>query len=175
MVTWLSVLLFLGAVIWVRAGIGLVAVAGGLYYLREYVMNQEAVCKVTAPERRRKVFQRLRELASEKSFLLALGGILLLAFAVNLVEAVCSAGIPAVYSQVLALNRLSTGAYYAYIALYIAVFMLDDLLIFVTAMKTLQLAGLGTRYTRASNLVGGVLLLALGAVMLLRPDWLMFG
>ena len=53
--------------------------------------------------------------------------------------------------------------------------MLDDLIVFITAMTTLQIVGLGTRYTRASNLIGGLLLLALGAVMLLRPEWLMFG
>lgn len=39
----------------------------------------------------------------------------------------------------------------------------------------LQFAGLGTKYTRASSLVGGTVLLALGALLLLRPEWLMFG
>ncbi len=175
MAAWLNLLLFVGSVVWVRAAIGAVAIAGGLYYLREYAVNRDAVCKVTAPQARRAVFERLRALATERRFLLAIGGIVLLAFAVNLVEAVCSAGIPAVYTQLLALNALSQPAYYAYLALYIAVFMLDDLIVFVAAMKTLQFAGIGTRYTRASQLLGGALLLALGALLLLRPEWLMLG
>jgi glutaredoxin len=174
MAAWLNLLLFLGTVIWVRSAIALVAIAGGLYYLREYVLNPEAACKVTAPEGRQRVFRKLKELASERNFLLALGGILVLAFAVNLVEAVCSAGIPAVYAQVLAANALPTWQYYAYIGLYVVVFMLDDLFVFVVAMKTLEFTGLGARYTRAASLVGGILLLALGVVMLLRPEWLMF-
>lgn len=175
MAAWLNLLLFLRGVVWVRAAIGVVAIAGGLYYLREFALNREAVCKVTAPQARRQVFERLRALALERRFLVALAGMVLLAFAVNLVEAVCSAGIPAVYTQLLAMNALPDVAYYAYLALYIAVFMLDDLIVFVAAMKTLQLVGLGTKYTRATNLVGGALLLALGAVMLLRPEWLMLG
>jgi glutaredoxin len=174
MAAWLNLLLFLGSVVWVRAGVALVAIAGGLYYLRQYVTNPEAACKVTAPESRQRVFRRLKALAMERNFLVAFGGILVLAFAVNLVEAICSAGIPAVYAQVLAANPMPTWQYYAYILLYITVFMLDDLVIFVAAMKTLEFAGVGTKYTRASNLVGGLLLLALGAVMLLRPEWLMF-
>jgi glutaredoxin len=174
MAAWLNLLLFLGAVVWVRAAIGVVALGGGAWCVREYFVNREAVCKVTAPARRREVFARLRALASEPSFMLALAGIVLLAFAVNLVEAVCSAGIPAVYSQVLALNRLPAWQYAAYIALYILVFMADDLLVFFAAMKTLQITGLSSRYTRASNLLGGVVLLALGALLLLRPDLLMF-
>ena len=173
MAAWLNVLLFLGAVAWVRAAIGIVALAGGAYCIREYFVNREAVCKVTAPARRKQVFERLRALASERNFLLALAGIVALAFAVNLVEAVCSAGIPAVYSQVLAMNELPRWQYYAYISLYILVFMADDLVVFFAAMKTLQITGLSGKYTRASNLIGGALLLCLGA-LLLRPDLLMF-
>jgi glutaredoxin len=172
---WLNVLLFLGAVVWVRAAIGLVALGGGAYCIREYFANREATCKVTAPARRRQVFERLRALASERRFLLALAGIVLLAFAVNLVEAVCSAGIPAVYSQVLAMNDLPRWQYYAYLGLYILVFMADDLVVFLVAMKTLQITGLSGKYTRVSNLLGGTLLLCLGALLLLRPDLLTFG
>jgi hypothetical protein len=94
---------------------------------------------------------------------------------VNLVEAVCSAGIPAVYSQVLAMNDLPRWQYYAYLGLYILVFMADDLVVFLVAMKTLQITGLSGKYTRASNLLGGTLLLCLGALLLLRPDLLTFG
>lgn len=169
MAAWLNVLQFVGGVVWVR-----VAIVGGLDYLREYVLDKEAVCKVTAPQARRAVFERLRALAAERRFLIALGGIVLLAFAVNLVEAVCSAGIAVVHTQLLALSALSKPAYYAYLALYIAVFMLDDLVVFVAAMKTLQFAGIGTRHTRASQLLGGTLLLVLGA-LLLRPQWLVLG
>jgi hypothetical protein len=159
----------------VRAAVGLVALGGGFYYLREYWRNPDAVCKVTAPEGRRRVLERLRGLAAERRFWVALAGILALAFAVNLVELLCSAGIPAVYTQVLALSELPAWQYYAYLALYLFVFMLDDLFVFVVAMKTLQVAGLTTRYVRFSHLAGGVVLLAIGALLLLRPELLMFG
>ena len=130
---------------------------------------------MTAPQARRRVFESLRTLATESRFWLALLGILALAFAVNLVELICSAGIPAVYTQVLALSNLPAWHYYAYLALYILVFMLDDLFVFVVAMKTLQIAGVTTSYSRFSHLAGGVVLLAIGALLLLRPEWLMFG
>jgi len=175
MAAWLNFLLFIGAVVWVRAAMGVVALAGGFYYLREYFRNPAAVCKVTAPRARQQVFENLRRLASEQRFWLALSGILALAFAVNLVELICSAGIPAVYTQVLTLSDIPRWQYYAYLALYITVFMLDDLFVFVVAMKTLQLTGVTGGYTRFSSLAGGIVLLALGALLLLRPEWLMFG
>lgn len=175
MAAWLNLLLFLGALLAVRVAIGLVALGGGFYSMRQYFTRADEVCAVTAPERRRLVFQQLKTLAQEGRFLVALGGILVLAFLVNLVELLCSAGIPAVYTQILAMHALPTWQYYAYLLLYILVFMADDLLVFVLAMVTLQVSGLTGAYSRYSHLIGGVLLLAIGAVMLLRPDLLMFG
>jgi hypothetical protein len=121
------------------------------------------------------VFQRLRALAQERNFLLALSGILALAFLVNLVELVCSAGIPAIYTQILAMHSLPMWQYYGYLLLYILVFMADDMLVFASAMLTLQVSGLGSKYSRYSHLIGGVLLLLIGALLLLRPDLLTFG
>ncbi len=175
MAAWLNFLLFMGAAVWVRAAVALVALGGGIYYLRESFRDPEAACRVPAPQARRRVFESLRRLANESRFWLALLGILALAFAVNLVELLCSAGIPAVYTQVLALSGLPAWQYYGYLALYILVFMLDDLFVFVVAMRTLQVAGVTAEYSRFSHLAGGLVLLAIGALLLLRPEWLMFG
>lgn len=67
-----------------------------------------------------------------------------MAFAVNLVELTCSAGLPAIYTQVLALNKMTGWHYYLYILIYIFFFMLDDLFIFFVAMITLEMTGITT-------------------------------
>jgi len=171
---WLNLLLFLGVLLWVRVAVGLLAIAGGAWYLREFFVNPEALCKVTGAQSRQRVLQRLREVALERRFWIALAGIVALAVAVNLVEFICSAGIPAVYVQVLTLSELPAWQYHAYLLLYILVFMLDDLLIFVVAMKTLQVTGLTGRYARWSHLIGGILLLLIGILLLFRPESLSF-
>lgn len=175
MAAWLNFILFIGMVTWVRAIIGLVALGGGIYNLREYFVNKDANCKVTNKEKRQKVFQRLKDITHKESFLLAIGGIILLAFAVNLVEAVCSAGLPAVYTQILSLNDLSKAQYYLYILLYIFFFMLDDLIIFFVAMKTLHMTGASKKYSRWSNLIGGILMAVIGILLIFKPELLMFG
>jgi hypothetical protein len=115
---------------------------------------------------------RLRAAVSERSFVMAVVGIMTLAIAVNMIELLCSAGIPAVYTQVLALSNLSPVAYYGHLALYIAVFMLDDAIIFVAAMLTLQATGLAASYSRWSHLIGGGVLLGIGFLLVFRPEWL---
>lgn len=172
---WLNLLLFLGFILWVRLGIGIVALGGGGYYLREYVVNKEGACKVTGGEKRKKIFQKLRDITHKQQFLFAFIGIILLAVAVNLVELICSAGLPAVYTQMLTLSHLPTWQYYLYLLLYIFFFMLDDLIVFFAAMITLQVTGLSSKYSRWSHLVGGIIMLFIGVLLILKPEWLMFG
>lgn len=175
MSAWLNLFLFIGFIATVRIIIGLVSLGGGVYSLKEFWTNKEAACKVTGQEKRRAVFDKIKKVIHEKSFIMALIGIILLAFAVNLVELICSAGLPAIFTQVLALSNLPTWQYYLYIGLYIFFFMLDDLIIFFIAMFTLQLTGITTKYTRISRLVGGILMLAIGLTLIFKPEWLMFG
>ena len=172
---WLNALLALGDVLWLRRVIAFVALMGGAYYLKRFFATDGDSCKVTAPASRRRVLDQLRNLASEPRLWLALIGILALAFVVNLIELVCSAGIPAIYTQLLAMHSLPSEQYYGYLLLYIVIFMLDDVVVFVVAMTTLRLAGIGTRYVRTSNLLGGIILLLIGLAMLFRPEWLAFG
>ncbi|MDD3896729.1 MAG: hypothetical protein PHU04_02690 [Candidatus Peribacteraceae bacterium] len=172
---WLNLLLFIGFILWVRLAIGLVALGGGGYYLKEFFLNPHGGCKVTGGERRQKVFARMKEITQNSHFALALGGIIILAVAVNLVELICSAGLPAVYTQVLTLSDLPMWQYYLYLLLYILIFMLDDLFIFFSAMITLQMTGLSDKYARVSHLIGGTLMLLIGLLLIFKPEWLMFG
>jgi glutaredoxin len=172
---WLNLLLFIGFILWVRLIVGLIALGGGGYYLKEYFFNPHSACRVTGGEKRQKIFAKLKSLTHERSFWVAFFGIIILAVAVNLVELICSAGLPAVYTQILTLTNLQTWQYYGYLFLYIFVFMLDDLFIFFAAMITLQMTGLSDKYSRISHLVGGVVMLAIGILLIFKPEWLMFG
>jgi hypothetical protein len=172
MAAWLNVVLWIGAVIWLRIAIGALAVGAGLYYLREYWTNPGGLCRVTGSGTRRRFTDAFRSVVEQPSLPIAALGIAALAIAVNLIELVCSAGVPAIYTQMLAMHDLTIATYYGYLALYLLVFLLDDAAIFVTAMITLRAATSTGRYARGSHLIGGAVLLGLGGVMLLRPEWL---
>ncbi|OGF21357.1 hypothetical protein A2Y83_02535, partial [Candidatus Falkowbacteria bacterium RBG_13_39_14] len=175
MSAWLNLFLLLGFILWIRIIVGIVALGSGGYNLKEYFVNKEGGCKVAEDEKRRKIFDKLRNITQEKKFWIALGGIILLAFAVNLVELICSAGLPAVYTKVLSLANMPVWKYYLYLLLYIFFFMLDDLIIFVIAMATLEMTGISAKYGRISRLIGGIIMLLIGILLIFRPGWLMFG
>jgi glutaredoxin len=172
---WLNLFLFLGFIVWVRLLIGVVSLGAGAHYLRDYWVNKRGGCGVMGDEKRQRIFLKLQGITQKRQFLLALGGIILLAVAVNMVELICSAGLPAIYTQVLSLSNLPSWQYYLYFGLYILVFMLDDLFIFFTAMITLQAVGVQSKYSRYSHLIGGFLMLIIGLLLIFKPEWLMFG
>jgi hypothetical protein len=175
MSAWLNLFLFLGFVFWARLVIGILALFGGGYSLKKFLLNKNGGCAVTDDKKRQKVFQKIKKIVNESNFQIALGGIIVLAFMVNLVELICSAGLPAIYTQVLALNELSKIQYYLYILLYILFFMLDDLFIFFMAMLTFEMTGISTKYSRYSQLVGALVMSTIGLLLIFKPEWLMFG
>lgn len=175
MSAWLNLVLFLGFVVWVRLLIGGLAILGGGYSLKEFIFNKKGGCKITGSEKRQKVFEKMKLLVRQNSLWFSLGGIILLAFAVNLVELICSAGLPAVYTQVLAINNISPLSRYLYIFGYILFFMLDDIAIFFIAMFTLEMSGVTTKYSRVSRFIGGILMFLIGLLLIFKPEILMFG
>ncbi len=174
MAAWLNLLLFIGFVAWLRIFIGIVALVSGGHQLKEYFTAPPGVCEATDAKQQQKILDRAKKFVHEKSFWLALGGMVSLAVIVNFVEAVCSAGLPVIYTQILTLAGLPVWQYYAYLLLYIFVFMLDDLIIFFGAMLALRGLAFTGKYSRFSRLVGGILMLIIGALLLFRPEWLIF-
>lgn len=175
MAAWLNLVLFLGLIIWVRLFIAMLALFGGSYSISKFFKNKAGTCEVTGGERKQKIFEKLKNIVKKNNLWVALGGMILLAFAVNLVELICSVGLPAVFTQVLAMNNLSTVNYYLYILLYILFFMIDDLIVFFVAMFTLKMTGITNKYARYSHLIGGAVMILIGILLIFKPEWLMFG
>jgi len=159
--------LYIGYVKAVTIVIGLVALGGGILQIRGFIETKGAVvCEVTDEDSRKKTMTKVQQIVSSPLTWGILVGIMALAFTVNAVEFVCSAAIPAVFTQVLSLAGLTTLQYYGYILLYVLFFMLDDLVIFGTAAFALT-SSLGDRYAKYTRPVGATILIVLGLLLLL--------
>ena len=178
MAAWLNLFLFIGYVRIIQIIIGALALFVGVYYLREYWQKRgktEAECKVVKGEKRKKIIERINQIVESKKIIYALAGIIALAFVVNLIELACSIGLPAIYTQILTLSNLPKWQYYLYLLFYIIIFMLDDMIIFTAAMLATKATGLSGKYGKFSELVGGLLIFLIGVLLVLKPEWLMFG
>lgn len=173
---WLNAFLVVGYLMIVRVGIGVLALGVGIYFIQDYIKKRKQdalVCEVASDEKKNKIISKLQEIMQKKSALAVIVGVVAVAFSVNLIELMCSAGIPAIYTQILSQSELSGAGYYMYLLVYDFFYMLDDIVILLIAGFTWQLLANTGKYTKYSHLIGGVLLLILGAIMLINPNLLM--
>jgi len=166
MTAWLNAFLFIGFVRPVTIVIGLVALGGGILQVKEVIETKGAiVCEVTGEESRKKTMTRVQKIVSSPITLGTMVGIVVLAFAVNSIEFVCSAAVPAVFTRVLSLASLTSFQHYGYILLYVLFFMLDDLIIFGSAAIAMT-SNVGERYSKYFRPVGATILIILGLLLL---------
>ena len=97
-----------------------------------------------------------------------------LAVSVNIVELLCSAGLPIVFSELLVINNISASKAVLYDLLYILFFLLDDIIVFCIAIKTMDVVGISSKYNKYSHLIAGIIMLLIGILLLFKPGWLMF-
>ncbi|KAF0224454.1 MAG: Uncharacterized protein FD133_1564 [Erysipelotrichaceae bacterium] len=172
MLTWLNITILFGTITYLRWFIAAIAVAGGIFNIREYILTPPG-CEVIDDRKRKKISKRIKEIFSQPVFVLAAIGVVALAISVNLVELICSAGLPVLYTQVLSIQNMTGIEKILYLLLYLAFFIADDIIVFIIAMKTTQLTGISTKYSRWSHLVGGIVMITLAIIMVLKPEWLM--
>ena len=161
---------------WFKYLIALVAFVGGIINLNAYfkTRKKDTGCTVTNIDKRRKIIFRIKRILTEKSFVLAFLGIIFLAFSVNLIELACSAGLPVLFTQIIALNNLSVFDTAIYFFLYLLFFMIDDIIVFIIAMITFKVTGISNKYSKYSHLIGGIIMVIIGILMAFKTEWLMF-
>lgn len=177
MLAWLNLATFISKIAFIRVLIAVVALVVGLINIYKYIESlkkKDEGCDVVDKKDRKKIMNKIIAITKEKRFIFALLGVIVLAASVNIIELMCSIGIPLLFTQILAMNNLSTFSYMIYMLIYIFFFLIDDIVIFVISMVTLKVTGLSTKYTKYSHLVGGILMLIIGLLLIIKPELLMF-
>jgi len=98
---------------------------------------------------------------------------MLVAIAVNFLELACSAGLPLLFTQILAYRSLPYAIYLMYIGIYVFFFLVDDIAVFVISMITLEVKGISNRFGKVSQLVGGAIMIAIGILLMFFPTIIM--
>lgn len=177
MLAWLKVAISFNTSKILKLMIALVALIAGAINIRSYIKEKKKKdngCEVVNEKKRKKIFSKIKKITTEKKFIISIVGIMALAVSVNLVELACSAGLPLIFTQTLALNDLNTFQYGLYLFLYLLFFLIDDIVVFVIAMKTLNIKGISSKYGKYSHLIGGIFMILIGLLMIFKPEWLMF-
>ena len=174
MLSWFNIVVNVMASVIFRNIISVIAIVGAIINLRAFFKSNDSGCEVVNDKKRKKVISKIKDFTKEKSLFIALGGVIFLAVSVNVIELACSAGLPLVFTQLLAINNVSSFESFIYTLIYIFFFLIDDIIIFLIAMSTTKVHAISTKYNKYSHLIGGILMLIIGILLLVKPEWLMF-
>jgi cytochrome c biogenesis protein CcdA/glutaredoxin len=172
---WFTTWDFVGLDALVTPLVGILAVGGGLFFLYRYRKNRNKplVCDITDIDTQYSTTQKIQDLITKPTTIFTILGIIAIAFSVNIIEFACSIGVPQAYTKILELNNLDFITRQFYILIYTLGYMVDDVVVFGLAIWGFsKLEAHGHKYAQLSLLIGGILMLVLGAILVLNPSLL---
>ncbi len=170
---WFTAWDFIGLDQYVTPIVGLIAMGAGCFFLYEATCSK-GECKITSLEQRRRTNLRIKNIATMPFTLASAIAVIGLALSVNIIEFACSVGIPQTFTKILDLNNLSFLHRQAMMFTYIFMYMIDDFIVFGLALWSTEYVHLTHKYSRLCNVIGGALMILLGALLVFAPGVLQF-
>ena len=161
---------------WMKIVIAIFILIFGILNLRKYlkIRKEEAGCTVVDDKKRKNLISRMKKIVNNKSFMLSIIGVIVLAASVNLIEMACSLGFPLVFNEVLTVNNVVGVTRIIYLLIYIFFYMIDDIVVFAISMITLEATGITNKYNKLCTLISAIIMIIMGVLLILKPEWLMF-
>jgi hypothetical protein len=142
MAAWLSFFDVVGHSRLVQVLLGCLALFVGALHVKDFFVFHEGLTASIPETAKPGIYLRVTRILKADRLAGAMAGVVVLALLVNVVELACTAGLPAIYTHVLAQHDLTRLEHYGYLALYQVTYMLDDALVLLVAVVTLSHARL---------------------------------
>jgi len=172
MAAWLGVFRVVGALPWVTAGAGGLALIIGIINTKDFFAFRQGVSLSISDTQRGDIFRRSRLVMAAGSLPAMLAATIMLAIAANFYELLCTAGFPMVYTRLLTMQVADSSRQMLYLALYNTVYVLPLLLIVMTFVRTVGSRKLSEREGRLLKLLSGLMMSGLGLFLLAAPELL---
>jgi hypothetical protein len=163
MAAWLNLFLLIGLSRASQLVIAAIAIVAGLINVKDFFAFKWGGISLGVPEKAKPgIYSRMRSILHAESLGAAIIGAVVLAVLVQIVEFLCTSGFPALFTRILTLRQLDTASYYGYLLLYIAAYMIDDIVILGIGVAMLSRHRLQEREGRVLKLISGLVMIGLG-------------
>ena len=172
MAAWLNLFLLIGLSRITELILGGIGMLAGAVNIKDFWVFRHGISLGIPDSARPRLYDRIRRILTAENMAAALMGTVVFAVLVQAVELLCTAGLPALYTRILTLHHLDRWAYYGHLMLYNVAYMLDDVIVLTIGVITLSHYRLQEREGRWLKLLSGAVMLSLGLVLILKPEWL---
>jgi glutaredoxin len=172
MAAWLNIFLIIGFSRILQIIIGLTALLIGAVHIKDYLAFKKGFSLSIPDSAKPSLYSHIRDVIYAENIIATFIAIIIMAILVNMIELLCTAGLPAIYTQVLTLQQLNTSQYYLYLLLYNIAYMFDDALMVGLVVFTMSKQRLEEEQGRWLKLLSGSIILILGGLLLFAPNLL---
>jgi len=159
---WLNLFLTIGLSRASEIVIAAVAILAGIVNVKDFFAFGTGP-SLSIPEKSKPgIYARMRAILHAENLWGALVATVILGVLVQFVELLCTSGFPALFTRILTLQHMEGAQYYGYLLLYLAAYMLDDLMILAIGVITLSRHRLQEREGRWLKLISGLVMVGLG-------------
>ncbi len=165
-VLWYKVFSTLSAyMIAIETLVAMIGIAGGIYCFKEFINQRKygATCQSIGSKLVSKLSSQVNNsFKGNATSLGILGSILAFATILTIVEFPCSAATPVTFSAILAGENLSPALYFFYIALFVFLYMIDEIVILIIAAYKMELWLTSDKFTQWATLAEAIILTLIG-------------
>lgn len=170
----LGLIIDLTTITYIRNVIAVLAIILGIYNLLTFIKERNKTgCHIVKNEKRKNIISKINNILKHNNILLLIGGAFLLATSVNIIEMACSLGFPTIFLEILTINKIKGLLKILYLLIYIFFYLIDDLIVFIISIKAFSAKGISTKYNKYVHLIGGIIMIILGLLLILKPEWIM--
>jgi len=163
---WYQLFYYLAPVIKImNVFVGLLGVGGAIYFLKQFIDSRKA--SLTCDSQENKIITK-HSLKIQKAFQESGGiwgliiGVLIFSSVITIVEFPCSAVIPVLFAGIMAHAKLSLLSYILYLGLYLFFYMLDEIIVFLIAVFTMNVKIASGKTMTWLSLIEAIVLFSLG-------------
>jgi len=152
--------------------IGAVAFIGGVHFLRKFfeVKEKGPVCEMETGWGKgimKKSSEKIKELFEGGRIISILLGLLIFDLVISVIEFPCSGALPVVFAGILSGANISSFQYYFYLSIFLFFYLLDEMIVFLTAVFTMRIWISSPKFVIWSNLAISLIMFLLGLYYLL--------
>jgi cytochrome c biogenesis protein CcdA/glutaredoxin len=156
---------------WIQRSVALIAVVLGLLQLKDGFGITGGPSLGVGRSSRPGMYARMRGLGVvDRPITAVLGATVVLAVGVSLLETPCTLGLPILWTNLLADNDVALAGAAVLFVVYLAMFLLDELLVFFTVVFTMRALKIQEHHGRSLKIVSGMVMITLAGAMVLRPE-----
>jgi glutaredoxin len=148
--------------------IGVLALIGGVYLLREFYKAYKTGPVCSSNNLMSRLSPKIEKVfRNKKNLFLLFSVVFLFAIIVTIIEFPCSAFLPVLFTSILVEAQTPLNLSLLYIALYMLMYLLDELIIFIIAVLTLKIKIVSPKFIIFFNLLAALIFIFLGLYYLL--------